>query len=53
MNDHEACEFEREPHFDIAVRVRRYDEMGKVPDMATPGLDAFAALLQTFICQTV
>ena len=53
MNDHEACEFEREPHFDIAVRVRRYDEMVKVPDMATPGLDAFAALLQTFICQTV
>ena len=53
MNDHEAREFEREPHFDIAVRVRRYDEMGKVPDMATPGLDAFEALLQTFICHTV
>ena len=53
MNDHEACEFEREPHFDIAVRVRRYDEMGKVPDMATPCLAAFAALLQTFICHTV
>jgi predicted HD phosphohydrolase len=53
MNDHEACEFEREPHFDITVRVRRDDEMGKVPDMATPGLDAFTALLQIFICHTV
>lgn len=50
MNDGEAREFEREPHFNIAVRVRRYDDMGKVPDMATPGLDAFVPLLQTFVC---
>jgi len=49
MNDCEAHEFECEPHFDIAVRVRRYDDMGKVPDMATLNLDAFPPVLQTFI----
>lgn len=52
MSDDEAREFEREPHFDIAVRVRRYDDMGKVPDMVTPDLEAFVPLLQTFVRQT-
>jgi len=49
MNDEEAAEFEREPHFDIAVRVRRYDDMGKVADMQTPGLEDFAPMLQRFV----
>ena len=49
MNDEEAAEFEREPHFDIAVRVRRYDDMGKVTDMQTPGLEDFAPMLQRFV----
>jgi hypothetical protein len=51
MSDDEARKFEREPHFDIAVRVRRYDDMGKVPDMVTPDLDAFVPLLQSFVRQ--
>lgn len=49
MTDVEAREFEREPHFDIAVRVRRYDDMGKIKDMPTPGLDDFVPLLETFL----
>jgi phosphonate degradation associated HDIG domain protein len=49
MNDEEAAEFEREPHFDIAVRVRRYDDMGKVTDMQTPSLEDFAPMLQRFV----
>ena len=49
MNADEAREFESEPHFDLAVRVRRYDDMGKVPDMATLDLDSFIPLLQTFV----
>ena len=49
MNADEAREFESEPHFDLAVRVRRYDDMGKVPEMATPDLDSFIPLLQTFV----
>jgi phosphonate degradation associated HDIG domain protein len=49
MDDAEAREFESEPHFELAVRVRRYDDMGKVPGMDTPALDAFVPLLQTFV----
>lgn len=49
MNTDEAREFESEPHFDLAVRVRRYDDMGKVPEMTTPDLDSFMPLLQTFV----
>ena len=52
MNDEEAREFESEPHFDLVVRVRRYDDMGKVSDMATPDLDSFIPLLQTFVRAT-
>jgi phosphonate degradation associated HDIG domain protein len=51
MNDEEAAEFEREPHFNIAVCVRRYDDMGKVTDMHTPSLEYFAPLLQRFVLQ--
>jgi phosphonate degradation associated HDIG domain protein len=49
MNADDAREFESEPYFDLAVRVRRYDDMGKLPDMVTPGLDSFIPLLQTFV----
>ena len=49
MTDAEALEFEREPHFELAVRVRRYDDMGKVPEMSTPDLDSFRPLLESFL----
>jgi len=49
MTDAEAREFEREPHFELAVRVRRYDDMGKVPEMSTPDLDSFRPLLESFL----
>ena len=49
MSEEEALEFERERHFDLAVRVRRYDDMGKVAGMATPGFDAFGPLLKTLV----
>jgi phosphonate degradation associated HDIG domain protein len=49
MNDDEAHEFEQEPHFEIAVRVRRYDDMGKVPGMSTPDLDSFRPLVESFL----
>ena len=49
MSETEAREFEREPHFELAVRVRRYDDMGKVPEMRTPDLDSFRPLLETFL----
>lgn len=49
MSEAEAREFEREPHFDIAVRVRRYDDVGKVKEMSTPLLDEFVPMLRTFL----
>jgi [1-hydroxy-2-(trimethylamino)ethyl]phosphonate dioxygenase len=49
MADSEAQEFEREPHFELAVRVRHYDDMGKEPEMHTPDLETFRPLLATFL----
>jgi len=49
MSEEEAREFEREPFHDTAVRVRRYDEMGKVAGMQTPDLESFRPLLATFL----
>lgn len=53
MTDAEGREFEREPHFELAVRVRRYDDMGKVPEMKTPDLDWFRPLLEGFLIQRI
>jgi phosphonate degradation associated HDIG domain protein len=49
MQEEEAQAFEAEPHATIAVRVRRYDDMGKVPDMVTPDLEMFVPLLESMI----
>jgi phosphonate degradation associated HDIG domain protein len=49
MSDEEASAFESGPYYDTAVRVRRYDDMGKVADMKTPELESFRPLLQTFL----
>lgn len=49
MSEAELGEFERHPHFDSAVRLRRYDDMGKVPDMATPGLEHFRRVLEPLV----
>jgi len=49
MGDTEAREFESLPHCDLAVRVRRYDDMGKLPDMTTPDFESFRPLLSGFL----
>lgn len=49
MTAEEAREFERHPHFDRAVRVRRFDDQGKVPDMVTPPLEEFRPLVESFV----
>ncbi len=49
MNDAEAREFESGAWYDTAVRVRRYDDMGKVAEMVTPELESFRPLLQKFL----
>ena len=49
MNDDEVLTFERHPHHELAVRVRRYDDMGKVAGMVTPDLEVFRPLLAQFL----
>jgi len=49
MNDEEGREFEALPHCDAAVRLRRYDDMGKVTDMETPAVTEFRTLIESFV----
>ncbi len=49
MSSVESEGFEKDPWFREAVRVRLWDEAGKVPDMATPAFADFAPLLQRVV----
>jgi phosphonate degradation associated HDIG domain protein len=49
MSPAEVAEFRRDPFHEEAVRVRRWDEAGKTPGMATPSFDYYAPLLQRVI----
>lgn len=49
MTDAEAAAFESGPHFQRAIQVRRYDDRGKDPEMATPELESFRPLLASLI----
>lgn len=45
MNGDEAAAFERSPGHDDAVRLRTWDDLGKVLGLAVPGLDTYRPLL--------
>ena len=47
MTDEEQMAFELEPYFPAALQLRRYDDMGKVPGMRTPPLEAFRETLRS------
>jgi phosphonate degradation associated HDIG domain protein len=49
MTGDEAAVFERGPHFENAIRVRRYDDRGKIPEMVTPPLESFRPLLESLV----
>ena len=49
MTPEEAREFEIHDHFRAAIRVRRWDDLGKVPDMPTLPLEAFRPLLELLV----
>jgi len=49
MTDEEAQTFEANPHYDACVRVRRYDDMGKVPDMPTADLESYRSLIEKYL----
>jgi [1-hydroxy-2-(trimethylamino)ethyl]phosphonate dioxygenase len=47
MSPAEVERFAREPHHREAVRVRHWDDQGKVAGLATPPLEAYAALIDS------
>lgn len=49
MSNDEALAFERNPHSQAAIELRRYDDMGKVPSMETPELEEFRELLERYV----
>jgi len=49
MSFHETEEFRANPFYEDAVRVRLWDEAGKVPGMPTPPFDYYAPLLQRVV----
>ncbi len=49
MSDAEVVEFRKNPYFDAAVRVRLWDEAGKVKGMRTPPIEHYGPLLQRVV----
>ena len=49
MTDVEAQKFETNPHFIACIKVRYYDDMGKVPDMPTADLQSYRSLIEKYL----
>ena len=49
MSDAEAAQFQANPHFEACLKVRQYDDMGKVPGMKTASLESYRELIQRFL----
>jgi gamma-butyrobetaine dioxygenase len=45
----EVAAFAASPHADTAVRLRRYDDVGKEPELRTPGLEHYRPLLESML----
>jgi phosphonate degradation associated HDIG domain protein len=46
MSAGETARFEREPHHRAAVRLRRWDDQGKVAGLTTPTLDSYRGMIK-------
>ncbi|HLZ98186.1 MAG TPA: HD domain-containing protein [Steroidobacteraceae bacterium] len=42
----ECARFEQEPYYKEAVRIRRWDDQGKIAGLVTPALESYRALLE-------
>lgn len=49
MSAEEQEAFRRNPHWEAAIRLRRYDELAKVPGAKTPSVADFAPLLARLV----
>jgi predicted HD phosphohydrolase len=50
MRTHELAAFEAEPFHREAVRLRRWDDAGKVAGLKTPGFDDYVPLIEDCCC---
>ena len=46
MSDDEKAAFERNAHWENAVRLRKWDDLAKVKDLKTPGLESYREAVQ-------
>ena len=49
LSEEEAAHFIAQPHAVDAVRLRRWDDLGKTPNKSTPGLDHFLGYAETIV----
>ncbi len=49
MTDDEVTVFERNPHLDACIRVRKWDEAGKDPALPHPDFEHYRSLLESLI----
>jgi predicted HD phosphohydrolase len=49
MSDAEAAAFEARPHFRACISLRRFDDMGKVPQMKTADIESYEPLIRRFL----
>ncbi len=47
MTEEEAMAFERHPHGESAIRLRRYDDAAKIRGLVTPPLESYRSLLES------
>ena len=53
FSDSECSAFEQNPHYQRAIELRRFDELGKEPDMQTPDFEYYRPMLERLISQPV
>ena len=46
MNPEGIREFEKNPHLQAIIRVRRYDDGGKIPGTTTPAISHYMNIVQ-------
>jgi phosphonate degradation associated HDIG domain protein len=49
MAAHEVAQFETEPFYQDAVRVRQWDDQGKIAGLKTPDLSDYRALIESLV----
>ena len=49
MEEEEALVFENNLHFDLIIRMRRWDEAAKMVDYKTPDLDHYLNIIENYL----